>query len=176
MGHKPRTHRLEGYWPLPSLAEHGDPSISDGFSRQPRKHRPRGHLGVDIMYRRPEKGPWNRPDFAPWYHCPKGTSVHTIADGKVVAVDDRPNGFAIKVDHGYPYVSVYRHVFEPCVEEGETLVAGEMLGLVGYDPRNPNGLRHLHMELLDYSRPGIKSVRNLAVDPRPFLKRLEYLR
>jgi len=173
MGHKPRP-RLEGYWPMPTLAQYGDPRVSDGFGRTKRKGK--GHLGVDIMYRRQQRGDWDRPTSSPWYTCPKDTTVHAMATGDVFAVDERPNGYAIKIDHGYPFVTVYRHVFDPCVEVGEAIVAGEPIGLVGYDERNPRPLRHLHFELWDYRRPGIKSRRNLSVDPGPYLRQLEYLR
>lgn len=166
----------DGMWPLPSLAEYGDPVISDGFRREPSKHRPRGHLGVDICFRRPESGDFDLPDFARHFCCPKGTTVHACAPGEVWSVQDRPNGFAVRIDHGAPFVSVYRHTFEPIVKKGQVVEAGEMLGFVGYDPRNPRAFRHSHFELHRFDKPGPHTHRNTVIDPAPLMKHWEFLR
>ena len=159
-----------GVWPVAILHSGAKPVISDGFGLE--KRGGRGHLGVDIMFRRPRKGLESRPDQTRWYECPTG-EVWAIAcaPGKIWSIKDSPkNGGVVKISHGFPHLAVYRHLAETFVVPGQEVIPGTILGIVGHAPSaGKRGINHLHFEIWDVSQHGKRSRRNLAIDPEPWL-------
>jgi murein DD-endopeptidase MepM/ murein hydrolase activator NlpD len=72
-----------------------------------------------------------------------GVPILAPRAGVVTAIGDYYfNGNTVIVDHGQGYVSMYCHLSEIGVEEGQTLSVGESLGLVGATGRVTGA--HLH--------------------------------
>lgn len=164
---KPMEH---GVWPVRSL-EGRPPKVSDKFGRKKRSGR--GHLGVDIMYRRPKKGTDSRPTQTKWYECPEGVEAIACATGDVVrVVNSSAHGIAVYIQHGR-YMSVYRHLSTTFVEKGDRVPMMQRVGIIGHAPSaGDHGINHLHFEIWDTELPGGEwSRRRKAVDPGPFLRR-----
>jgi hypothetical protein len=80
---------------------------------------------------------------------PVGTDVHAIADGKVTQILNQTSlgGQMVVIQHS-GYSSVYVHLSEVDVEEGDKVDVGDTIGLSG---KASNGFAHLHFEI---RRPG----------------------
>lgn len=62
----------------------------------------------------------------------QGTTVVATASGKVIAVnDDVEYGHNVWVDHGNGYITIYRNQGEPSVNQGDSVVQGTTLFLIG---------------------------------------------
>src|SRR5208337_3430428 len=66
--------------------------------------------------------------------------------GTVYSVDTSRRGIEIVIDHGPPWATYYQHVTSPVVKKGDAVKAGQRIATAGYDPTDPEGLRHLHFE------------------------------
>lgn len=92
--------------------------------------------------------------------APAGTQYYAIARGTVIlARHNGGYGMSVMIDHGGGIVSVYGHSSKLLVKEGQTVEAGQTLGLVGNTGYAFGA--HLHLEIrLD----------NEQVDPMPWLR------
>jgi murein DD-endopeptidase MepM/ murein hydrolase activator NlpD len=121
-------------WPVPDLVTelgHLPALVSQEF----RRGGPAPHLGVDVMYRGAD-GVW---------FAPEGTPVLAARDGVVWSTGQTARGWNVVVDHGAPWATFYQHLAaRPIVRAGQRVKAGEHLGVMGADPTDPQGLRHLH--------------------------------
>ena len=96
-------------------------------------------------------------DFA----APGGSPVLAPADGVVTLAEPLTvRGISVILDHGAGLFTGYWHLQEALVVPGETVQAGDPIGLVGTTGRSTG--EHLHWELRIYG---------VAVDPMPFLSR-----
>ena len=79
-----------------------------------------------------------------------GTPVRASDTGKVIKVgwSDNGYGYRIVIDHGIDYVTIYAHLSEYYVEEGDIVTKSEVIGAVG-STGNSTG-PHLHFEIRDY--------------------------
>lgn len=79
------------------------------------------------------------------YGVPEGTEVHACADGKVVLAEDRvTTGWSIVIEHLPGLYTLYYHMSEMKVKEGDVVKQGQTIGLSGC-----TGLAtgpHLHWE------------------------------
>lgn len=163
-----------GVWPVRMHIDR-KPVVTDGFQRPGpgAKRKGRGHLGVDIMFRRQGIGSMDRPEYARRYWCPSGVAeAIACAGGRVVAAKrSRTQGWWVKVSHGR-YMSVYRHLSRCDVKAGDVVYAGDTIGIVGFAPKAGRfGLNHLHFEIWDLSRKGSKrSRKRMSVDPGLWLR------
>lgn len=104
----------------------------------------RMHTGVDLV-------------------APEGTTVLAVQTGRVQRVADIAGyGLTVLVDHGGGWSSLYAHLLEASVSPGESVRAGQPLGLVGQSG-NASG-PHLHLEVRQRQPQGL-----VAVDPTPLL-------
>src|SRR5260221_2054973 len=88
-----------------------------------------------------------------------GTPVKVAATGKViVAGRQRGYGNVVYVDHGNGLSTRYGHLSEIDVSVGQTVIRGQVIGLVGSTGRSTGP--HLHYEV---------RINNQPVDPRPYL-------
>lgn len=90
-----------------------------------------------------------------------GDPVTAIMAGKVTKVDlegASGYGYYVVIDHGYNITSLYGHLSEVSVVEGQDVVPGDIIGLEG-ETGFATG-PHVHLEIRIYSIP---------VDPRIFL-------
>lgn len=159
-----------GHWPVGISSVHGEPKVSDGFADAGgEKRNGNGHLGVDIMFRRPTKGEFERPHQTPWFRMPGNVLALACNSGVVWSVVRDPQGFVVKIDHGSPWLSVYRHLKNALVSKGERVGSGHPLGTIGHDPRNPRGINHLHFEVWNTSIGKVNTRDARSIDPAKFL-------
>jgi len=82
-------------------------------------------------------------DFA----CDTGTPVYATGNGTVILAKWQSGyGNMIVIDHGYGYVTRYAHLSKILVRNGQKLVRGEEIGLVGSTGKSTGP--HLHYEVL----------------------------
>jgi hypothetical protein len=146
---------LSGNWVWPVAAWNGRaPTISDGFD-SPRAGLPR-HGGVDVMFRRIPTDTLGAgtSNGTKLYVMPDDHPVLAASDGVVWSALKTPRGYAVVIDHGPRRVATfYTHLDRMLVTptargaSKQQVAAGQMIGTVGFDPRDPRKLKHLHFEL-----------------------------
>ena len=73
----------------------------------------------------------------------KGTQVHSVHDGRVVLAGEHFfSGRSVVIDHGGAVQSMYFHLEEIKVQQGENVARGQVIGLVGATGRATGP--HLH--------------------------------
>lgn len=78
--------------------------------------------------------------------APQGTPVLAMAPGRVVLVEAIDGyGLTVLLDHGNGWQSLYAHLLDSAVQQGDRLQAGDRLGRVGRSGRASTD--HLHVEL-----------------------------
>jgi murein DD-endopeptidase MepM/ murein hydrolase activator NlpD len=110
----------------------------DGFRRPVAD--PVGSLfGLQRILNGKPRSPHSGVDF----RSPKGTPVYAPAAGRVVLVDDLYyTGKTVVVDHGGQLISIFAHLDQASVQDGELTTAGSLLGKVGSTGRSTGP--HLH--------------------------------
>lgn len=160
-------------WPVPTW-NNRKPTISDGWG-SPRDGGAGRHEGVDIMFKRHPGDP-----FAPG--TPNGSRGHVMPDLVAVAASDgviwsatwTPRGFAVVIDHGQKLATYYTHLSRLLVaatsraRSGQRVYAGQPIGVIGFDPKDSQRIKHLHFALW---RGGPRE----AVDPAPLMRAWEYI-
>ncbi len=84
--------------------------------------------------------------------APPNTFVTAADRGVVIRAgwNDQGYGLFVVIDHNIDYVTLYAHLDEIFVEEGEVVAQGQILGVVG-STGNSTG-PHLHFEIRDFGR------------------------
>jgi len=90
-----------------------------------------GHMAIDIA-------------------VPLGTPIKAADRGTVMMAGWNPSGYGFRVviDHGNDYVTLYAHLSDIYVEEGQVVGEGQVIGVSGANG-NITG-PHLHFELRDF--------------------------
>jgi murein DD-endopeptidase MepM/ murein hydrolase activator NlpD len=164
-------------WPLPSWSGY-PPAISDGFGtwRTDASGKRIQHMGVDLMYARrgardqvaafpPRTAHGSAGSF-----MPDAVPVLAVRDASVWSAAKTSRGYAVVLDHGPPWATFYQHMSEMFVEatqrgrSGQRVRAGDVLGYVGADPLDGEGLMHLHFEVWYRGGP------SAAIDPTPLMR------
>ena len=85
-----------------------------------------------------------RPHFGTDIAAPEGTPVRTMAPGivRLVHEDMVLTGKTVMVDHGHGLMSVYIHMSEITVTDGQRLDVGDVIGAIGSTGRSTGP--HLH--------------------------------
>lgn len=86
------------------------------------------------------------------FTAPTGTEVYASGNGKVVKVAKERFGFGyhVIVNHGYGYETIYAHLSEIMVRNGQQVKRGDILGLVGNT--GTSTAPHLHYEVVRNGR------------------------
>ena len=154
--------------PVPMWGEYV-PTISNEYA--PAK----GHLGVDLMYRRKNPGdqlaafPPRTPNGARDFFLPDGTRALAASDGAVRFADWTPHGWSVILDHRdgtstyYTHLEVLSAARTSSSKGNQWVTAGQPLGVIGFDPLDAERLKHLHFELW------LGRSRSLATDPAPYV-------
>lgn len=81
------------------------------------------------------------------FTAPTGTAIHATGDGRVVFADYATNGYGMHVivDHGFDYKTLYGHLSELKVRNGQRVKRGDLIGLVGNTGLSAGP--HLHYEV-----------------------------
>ena len=81
------------------------------------------------------------------FTAPKGTPIYASGDGKVTRADNNSSGYGkhIRIDHGYGYISLYAHLSQYNVKQGQKVRRGDLIGFVGSTGRSE--APHLHYEI-----------------------------
>jgi len=84
--------------------------------------------------------------------APFGTTVTAADRGTVIRAgwNDQGYGLFVIIDHNIDYITLYGHLSEVLVEEGDIVGQGEVIGKVG-STGNSTG-PHLHFEIRDFGR------------------------
>lgn len=169
---KPRGAAPTSAWvfPVPTLGDRGA-EISSGWG-SPRTL-PDGttieHLGADIMFRR--RSPRELIDvYKPgtvngerWYFMPDNVPALAAAAGVVHFARSTPVGFTVIIRHPTGWATYYTHMSSLAVSTGDTVTAGQPIGIISGNPADRMPLKHLHFELWKHgTRAGV-------VDPKPYL-------
>ena len=77
----------------------------------------------------------------------QGTPIYATGDGRVVFADYATNGYGMHVivDHGFDYETLYGHLSELKVRDGQRVKRGDVIGLVGNTGLSAGP--HLHYEV-----------------------------
>ena len=158
-------------WPVPRWQGRA-PVISDRF-RTPRPD----HNGVDIMFGRIASDPYpaSTPNGTSRFVIPDNWTAVAASDGVLWSAAPTSRGYAIVIDHG-PVATYYTHLESLLVPQVQPpskasrdpilIKAGQPLGVIGADPLDHAGLKHLHFEIW---RGGPLN----AIDPEPIMKSWE---
>ena len=128
--------------------QHSDaPPPTAGFI-QPLQGRISSLFGHRRFFNGQARNPHSGLDIA----APTGSEIRAPAAAEVTLVDDLYyNGKTIFLDHGQGLITMYCHLSESLVTEGERVEQGEVIGLVGATGRVTGP--HLHWSCLLYTSP-----------------------
>ena len=139
------AERLKALMPFVPLRQplSGEASITSpfGYRIDPFLGRPALHPGVDLLQ-------------------PYGAEIRATGAGRIAHAGPMGGyGDMVEIDHGAGLTTRYGHMSEISVEEGQTVVAGEVLGRLGSSGRSTGP--HLHYEVRVDGEP---------VDPERFMR------
>lgn len=109
--------------------------VSSGFGYRidPVYHSSRFHEGMDFT-------------------TPIGTDVYATGNGRVIEAEwQQGYGISVKIDHGFGYETFYAHLSETKVDVGQSVVRGDVIGLVGSTGKSTGP--HLHYEVRQNGTP-----------------------
>lgn len=116
---------------IPSAMPLGQYEITSSFGKRtdPFSKELKHHFGIDLK-------------------APSGTPVLATADGKVVSVENQPNGYGkfVIIEHDDNYQTKYAQLSEFKVTIGSEVKKGNVIGLVGSSGRST--APHLHYEVI----------------------------
>jgi len=145
------SRRFRLRWPVDSR------TITQRFGENPRiyaKFNLPGHEGLD-------------------FRAPVGANIYACADGEVFQVrpnDGNPYGLQVRIRHrvgGREYQTIYAHLSQVLVSEGEQVHAGERIALSGNTGHTFGPHLHLTLKLLGAKTPGYPDG---IIDPLPYLQ------
>ncbi len=114
-------------------------SVWEGGFAPPTNTEPSGGFGSARLYNGHKQSQHTGLDF----HAAIGTPVHATNSGKVLVA--RPlyyEGNCVMIDHGQGLISIYMHLSEFKVKEGDEVIKGQLIALSGGTGRSTGP--HLH--------------------------------
>ncbi len=114
-------------------------ALSDGFFIRPVNGVTTSPFGLKRFYNKQPRRPHTGLDYA----GDTGTPIKAPADGKVILSGKYFfNGNAVFLDHGQGLISVYIHMNERLVKQGQHIKQGDLIGTIGQTGRATGP--HLH--------------------------------
>lgn len=82
------------------------------------------------------------------FSAEKGTEIYSTGEGKAIVVEKSQRGYGnhILIDHGYGYMTLYAHMSEFNIRQGEEVKRGQTIGYVGNT--GTSVAPHLHYEVI----------------------------
>jgi len=148
------TDRFRLHWPVDNR------TITQYFGENPHVYAPynqAGHEGLD-------------------FPAPVGANIYACADGEVFSIrpdDGNPYGIHVRVRHrvdGREYRTIYAHLSDVLVSEGQHVGVGERIALSGNTGHTFGPHLHLTLKLIGAKTPGYPAG---VVDPLPYLQEEE---
>jgi len=165
---------LPGRWMWPIGVWHGRKPVISSEYGSPRRG-PSGervpHGGVDFMYPRRAGDPWRigSPNGTPGFVMPEWRPALAASDGVVRFSDGTARGGTVIIDHAPGQLATYyTHLDWLLVGPNQHVTVGTPLGVIGADPLDPQGIKHLHFELW-------RGNPHQVIDPTPFIAQWEQL-
>ena len=130
--------------------------ITQGFGERPEVYKPfRGHMGIDFR--------------TIWNDSPSGMrSVYAAASGKVLMGNQGKSGYGkfVKIRHSDHSETIYGHLSDWSVEEGQLVIVGERIGISG--TTGFSSAPHLHF---GYRPPNFNPHDDFGgyINPLPFM-------
>ena len=167
-----REHAPQRCWPLRALPDGRRPRVTSGYFRT-NPSRPT-HSGADLFYEyRAGDPPMKVGDggrTAKWW-IPDATVAVATEAGHVEVVGDSKTGWRVWLRAGANVAIGYFHLSSVLVAKGQTLVAGDPIGIVGDNPVDGDA-RHLHFEVYGGA---LASYPAMVLDPEAYLRGAEIL-
>jgi len=87
------------------------------------------------------------------FSAPTGIEIYATGDGVATIAGSKGNGYGLYVvlDHGFTYQTLYGHMSEVLVEEGQVVKRGQIIGKVG--STGTSVAPHLHYEVHKNGKP-----------------------
>ena len=87
------------------------------------------------------------------FTAPTGTPIYATGNGTVTRSDNGSRGYGnhVRIDHGFGYLTLYGHMSEIAVKQGQNVIRGEIIGYVGNTGKSSGP--HLHYEVHKNDRP-----------------------
>jgi len=135
--------------------------ITQQFGERPEFYRPLGlpgHEGID-------------------FNAPEGTEVYAAADGVVseVRLDGdsdpmrKPYGNQVRIQHDGGYMTTYAHLSQVIARQGQTVGAGQLIGLSGHTGNSQGAHLHLTLKKQGATQAGQTNFPYDIIDPNPYL-------
>lgn len=88
-------------------------------------------------------------DFA----APSGTEIQATGNGRVIKVESKKSGYGrnVLIDHGHGFQTLYAHLKEVRVREGQKVLKGQLVGTIG--STGTSTAPHLHYEVRQNGKP-----------------------
>lgn len=82
------------------------------------------------------------------FSAEKGTEIYATGEGKAIVVEKSQRGYGnhILIDHGYGFMTLYAHMSEFNIRQGEEVKRGQTIGYVGNT--GTSVAPHLHYEVI----------------------------
>lgn len=132
-------------------------TISQGFGANPEiygKWGLPGHEGLDIR-------------------APMNTNVYACADGEVFKVENNPDlhpyGKHIRIRHTNGYRTVYAHLIEVLVSEGQNVKAKQLIGKADSTGNSTGSHLHLTLKKDGATSRGETNYKGDVIDPTPYM-------
>jgi hypothetical protein len=101
------------------------------------------------------------------------SNIYACADGYIYLVHDgsgnHPYGIHIRIRHAEGFSTIYAHLNQALVHAGQTVLAGEPIGLAGATGNSAGGQMHLTLKKQGAYSAGLTHFPNDIVDPAPYL-------
>ncbi|MFZ1422825.1 MAG: M23 family metallopeptidase [Saprospiraceae bacterium] len=88
-------------------------------------------------------------DFA----APAGTAIQATGNGRIIKIENKSSGYGrnVLIDHGFGYQTLYAHMKEVKVRQGEKVKKGQLIGLIG--STGTSTAPHCHYEVRYHGKP-----------------------
>ncbi|MGC9356861.1 MAG: peptidoglycan DD-metalloendopeptidase family protein [Anaerolineae bacterium] len=111
------------------------------------------------------------------FRAPEGSEIYAVADGFVTEVRldgnsdpaGKPYGNQVRIQHEGGYLTIYAHLSKVLVAQGQTVQAGQVIGLSGTTGNTSGAHLHLTLKKEGATEAGETTYPYDIIDPSPYL-------